>query len=81
MKVSADRGRPDYWPLHFTGKAPTVFLDGREIRNVRYADDQLGLVEVYQFTKSDAAMVCACGEFAMSRLLFGEVVILGRRRA
>ncbi|UGA47121.1 hypothetical protein HU230_0014190 [Bradyrhizobium quebecense] len=81
MKVSADRGNPDFWPLHFSGPSPTVFLDGREVSNVRYADDEAGMIEVFQFTKSNAAMVCACGEFALSRLLFGEVAILGRRRA
>ncbi|WP_338826734.1 hypothetical protein [Bradyrhizobium sp. 27S5] len=81
MKVSADPRNLNFWRKHFTDLPLTVQLDGREIRNVVFADDEAGIVEAYAVANGNDLAVCECGQRAVSQLLFGEVVILGAQRA
>ncbi|UGY23202.1 hypothetical protein HU675_0035385 [Bradyrhizobium septentrionale] len=81
MKVSADPRNLNYWQKHFIDLPLTVELDGREVRNVVFADDEAGIVEAYAVSNGNDLAVCECGQRPVLQLLFGEVVILGARRA
>jgi hypothetical protein len=77
MKVNCDPGSPHFWRRHLSGSV-AIEIDGRGVKEVTEADDALGYAEIMIDT-AGRPRVCSCGERLISRLMFGQVEIIGKR--
>lgn len=76
MRVSSESNDPDHWGKIFLD-VPDIYLNGESIDHAVEADEEKGVVIVYQ-TNATGAPIYAGGQF-LTNTLTGKVEIKGRK--